>query len=117
MKFPLFLMYLMIGLGASVQMRVDKPDLAEGELVTAMLVWPVFVGARLAAVEDQPEQEKTMNDRDNAIRVLDDQVGKSDEASERETLRKAAEILRRRQQTTTRGPADAGSPMDDKLTR
>ncbi len=59
-----------------------------------------------------------MSDRELTIGVLDRQAQQSADQSERETLERAAEILRKRQAATNRGPADAGgAPVDDMKTR
>lgn len=58
-------------------------------------------------------------DRKHTIRVLETQVTVGNNEHEAAVLREAAEILRKRvdASNSTRGPADAGAPMDDKLTR
>lgn len=58
-----------------------------------------------------------MNDREHTIGVLDRQAEQSGDQSERETLEKAAAILRKRNEALHRGPGPAGAPADEKVTR
>lgn len=62
--------------------------------------------------------DKDQEDRVEAIQTLDNQSGLSEDVTERDVLKKAADILRKRHAAHQRGPGGmAGAPVDDKLTR
>lgn len=121
----LVLVYCMVGIGAGTASYVDCPS--EVRAVQIGLMWPALVGVnqvtpalklQCPVKRKEPDMDKDQEDRKETIQTLDQQAGVSEDVSERDTLKKAADILRKRHAAHQRGPGGmAGAPVDDKLTR